>query len=178
MVDIGKLDPIDPSDILKVIRERRSVRAYKDEEVPIDVLRSLVEAARWAPSAGNLQPWKFVLITDRRLIRAIKMVSPGMLSEPPALLVMCHDLSRARLSRDLQLMDLGAAMQNILLYAHSLGLGACPIGSFSQEGVAELLELPSEMKPVLMIAVGKPSVVPPPPKRLSLDELIIGVHGG
>ncbi|RLF37703.1 MAG: hypothetical protein DRN00_05250, partial [Thermoplasmata archaeon] len=56
--------------------------------------------------------------------------------------------------------------------------GACPIGSFSQEGVAELLELPSEMKLMLMIAVGKPSDVPPPPKRLSLDELIIGVHGG
>jgi nitroreductase len=163
-------------ELLKAIRERRSIRRYEREPVSLDDLKLLVEAARWAPSGSNLQPWKFVIVTDRNVIEAIKMMSPGILmGPPPALIVLCHDEKRVEGERELQLMDLGAAMQNILLMAHVLGLGACPIASFDGESVAELLELSSHIKPVLLICVGKPADKPKPPPKLSIDELVIKV---
>lgn len=159
--------------ILNIIKERRSIRKYTNEKVPMKILKLLIEAARWAPSAGNLQPWKFILITDDLVVDALKLISPGMLRKPPSLIILCHDESRMKLARDLQLLDLGAAMQNILLYAHSLNLGTCPIASSDCEGIAEILELPTHIKPILLIAVGRPAEKPNPPARLPLNEIII-----
>ncbi|MCX8193033.1 MAG: nitroreductase family protein [Nitrososphaeria archaeon] len=164
------------SKILEIIRERRSIREFRDEEIPVEDLKLLIEAARWAPSGSNLQPWKFVIVTDKRLVKAIKLISPGMFGEPPALIIICHDLSRAELSRELQLIDIGASMQNILLYAHALGLGTCPIASFNSEGIAELLELPDHLKPTIIISVGKPERKPSPPERIPLDKLIVKIY--
>ena len=132
-------------------------------------LASLVEAARWAPSAGNSQPWEFLLINDEKTVRVLKSVSPGWLKPAPALIVMCINEQR---KTDWSLMDAGAAMQNILLYAHSKDYGCCPIGSFIVETVKELLELPQHLKPVLLISVGYPDEKPQATKRLSLDELV------
>lgn len=161
---------------LKVIKERRSVRRYEKEPVSLDDLKVLVDAARWAPSGSNLQPWKFVIVTDRIVIEAIKMMSPGILGgPPPAFIVLCRDEKRIEGEREAQLIDLGAAMQNILLTAHVFGLGSCPVASFDAESLAELLELPSHIKPVLLICIGKPADKPKPPSRLSIDELVVKV---
>ncbi|MEN2975019.1 MAG: nitroreductase family protein [Candidatus Caldarchaeales archaeon] len=164
------------SKMLEIIKERRSIREYKDETIPVEELRLLIEAARWAPSGSNLQPWKFVIITDKKLVKAIKMMSPGMFGDPPALIIVCHDLSRADLPEKFQLIDIGAAMQNILLYAHTLGLGTCPVASFDPEGVADLLELPNHLKPIIIITVGKPVNRPPHTERLPLDQLIVRIY--
>jgi len=154
---------------MDAITQRRSVRRYKEKPFPMEELTSLVEAARWAPSAGNSQPWEFLLINDKEMVRALKSVSPGWLKQAPALIVMCINEKR---KTNWSLMDVGAAMQNILLYAHSKEYGCCPIGSFVVETVKELLELPQHLEPVLFITVGYSDEKPQPTKRLTSDELV------
>ena len=155
--------------LLKTIRERRTIRRYKTDAVAMEKLQMLIEAARWAPSAGNLQPWKFLLITDKGMLNKVKMVCPGWIKEAPALVMICIDSKR---ETDWSYIDVGAALQNVLLCAHSLGLGCCPIGSFVVQNLIELLELPDHLKLVLLILVGYPDEELLPPPRLSLDELI------
>jgi len=154
---------------MDAIMQRRSVRRYKDDPFPMEELSSLVEAARWAPSAGNSQPWEFLLINDEKMVRALKSVSPGWLKPAPALIVICINAKRRT---DWSSMDVGAAMQNILLYAHSEGYGCCPIGSFVVKTVRELLDLPEHLEPVLFITVGLSDERPPATKRLSSGELV------
>lgn len=129
----------------------------------------LVEAARWAPSAGNSQPWEFLLINDEDAVDTLRTVSPGWLFEAPALIVMCINRKR---ETDWSYFDVGAAMENMLLLAHSLGLGCCPIGSFLLQTIMEFLELPEHLKPVLLITVGYPDEEPSATTRLSLEELV------
>jgi len=160
---------MDFESLMEAIRERRSVRRYKKESVSMEKLMLLVEAARWAPSAGNSQPWEFLLINDEDVVGTLGTVSPGWLFEAPALILMCINKKR---ETDWSYFDAGAAMENMLLLAQSLGLGCCPIGSFLVQTIMELLELPEHLKPVLLITVGYPDEQPPATTRLSLEELV------
>jgi nitroreductase len=161
-------------DLLKLIRERRSIRKFTPQRVSIQEIEELLEAARWAPSGSNAQPWQFVIVIDRGAIEAIKMVSPGLFGDPSALSVMCLNRDRLQSASELHYMDLGAALQNVLLMASSKGLGCCPIASFDVEAVVELLSLPRRIQPVLLVIMGYPDEHPTPPRRLPLNELIVG----
>lgn len=160
--------------LLELIRERRSIRKFKPQKVPIQEIEELLEAARWAPSGGNAQPLRFIIVTERETIEALKMVSPGLFGEPPAIIVMCFNKDRIQSASEFHYVDLGAALQNLLLMAHAKGLGCCPIASFDAEAVAELLSLPSRIQPVLLVILGYPDEHPSPPPRLPLNELIVG----
>ena len=155
--------------VMEVIKQRRSIRRFKNEPFPMEKLVSFVEAARWAPSAGNSQPWEFLLINDERMVRALKSVSPGWLRDAPALIVTCVNKER---ETNWSCMDIGAAMQNMLVYAQSMSYGCCPIGSFVVEAIKGLLDLPAGLEPVLLLTVGYPDEEPPTTTRLSTDELI------
>jgi nitroreductase len=160
---------VNDQQLMETITQRRSVRKYKNQPFPMEELIKLVEAARWAPSAGNSQPWEFLLINDEDMVSGLKAVSPGWLKPAPALIVICINKNR---ETDWSQMDVGAAMQNILLCAHSRGVGCCPIGSFSVETVKELLDIPPDLKPVLFMTVGYPDEKPTVSERLSVDKLI------
>lgn len=155
--------------LMDSVKHRRSVREYKKEPFPMEELIPFVEAAQWAPSAGNSQPWEFLLINDEDTVRALKSVSPGWLREAPALIVVCLNRNR---ETNWSYVDIGAAVQNMLLYAHSKGYGCCPIGSFVVETVNELLELPAQLEPVLFMTVGYPDEELSTTTRLPLEELI------
>jgi len=155
--------------LMDSVKHRRSVRKYKKESFPMEELIPFVEAARWAPSAGNSQPWEFLLINDDDIVKTLKSVSPGWLMDAPALIVVCLNKYR---ETNWSYVDIGAAVQNMLLYAHSKGYGCCPIGSFAVETVKELLELPTQLEPVLFMTVGYPDEEPSATTRLSLEELI------
>jgi nitroreductase len=160
--------------LLKLIKERRSIRNFTSQNIPIQEIYELLEAARWAPSGGNVQPLRYVIVASRETIEAIKMVSPGLFGEPPVIIVMCFNEDKILSTSQIHFIDLGAALQNILLMAHSKGIGCCPVASFDAEAVAELLSLPNKIKPVLLLALGYPDGHPSPPSRLPLDELIVG----
>ncbi|MEM3437140.1 MAG: nitroreductase family protein [Nitrososphaerales archaeon] len=167
-------------DLFEAIKNRRSVRAFKPEPISDDILGKILEAACWAPSAGNLQPWEFIIVKDsivkRELCRAA--LNQCFIYEAPMVIVVCANLDRSSRrygsrGRDLYaICDSSAATQNILLAAHALGLGACWIGAFHDEEVSKVLELPSGVKPIAIIPIGYPNEKPSPPSRLPLERVV------
>src|SRR5438552_2639697 len=152
--------------VLQTIRTRRVVRSFTDEPVSEANLRMILEAARWALSAGNRYISKFLVVQDPNRIRLVKSVSPGMLARPTALIVILTDLQKAaeqqvQIGRDTATeVDVGTAAQNMSLMAHALGLGSCPATSFSRSGVAATLDLPPTLLPEFILQLGHPAPQP------------------
>ncbi|MEM3697355.1 MAG: nitroreductase family protein [Candidatus Bathyarchaeia archaeon] len=142
-------------DVFEAVRRRHSVRAYAPTPIPKEKLVKILEAARLAPSAGNIQPWHFVVVTDyekRRRIAENRMFA-RFLKEAPLVIVGCGD---AKTSPKWYIVDVAIAMQNMVLTATSEGLGTCWIGDFDEESVKELLKIPKNYRIVALLAVGYP----------------------
>jgi nitroreductase len=168
---------------LEAIHTRHSVRAFTEEPVPEELLRQVLKAAAASASGGNVQPWGFVLVRDSQRLQALQALAPGIIGEPTAVVAICLDMQRAEqlggaMGPKLAWMDIGLATQNVLLAAHDLGLGACPIGSFHRQAVALFLDLPSHVRPVLLIALGYPQAEPPSPGRRPLAEVCFAERWG
>lgn len=151
---------------------RRSIRAYQPQEVADDLIRDLLEAAMAAPSAVAKDPWAFVVVRNRDMLAKIAAGLPngGMLRDAALGIVVCGDLQRAhdgQLSYLLQ--DCSAAIENLLLAASILGLGACWLGVHPREERAKhirsLLGIPDSVIPVSAIAIGWPAESPAPRTR-------------
>lgn len=163
---------ITPRDVMTAIKGRRSVRSFTDKPVEKETLLKLLEAAVWAPSGGNGQTWRFVVVTEEQVMKKIKMVSPGLLGRPPAVIIIAQDMNLAKhrggktRPESITRMDSAMAAQNIMLAAHEMGLGTCVIASFHAGAVAKILGMPEHILPHLLVSVGHPAVDPPPPERL------------
>lgn len=162
--------------VMTAIKGRRSVRQFRSDPVDKETLLRLVEAAVWAPSGGNGQTWRFIVVTQAAAMRKIKMVSPGLLGDPPAVIVIAQDTNLARHKggkmgvESIIKMDSAMAAQNIMLGAYEMGLGTCVIASFHPGGVAKVLGMPENILPILIVSVGHPAIDSPPPARL-FDEI-------
>ena len=159
--------------LMKIIKERRSIRRFKPDKIPKENIKMLIEAARWAPSGGNSQPWEFLIITDKEMIHTLKTVMTGVMAniqEGPLLICLCTNKNRKTTWTGY---DIGCALQNILLSAHSMGLGACAIGGFDENFIGKLLDLPDNLEPCLFIIVGFPDKDAKAPPRRGVDELIV-----
>ncbi len=148
-------------DAMEAIFTRRSIRKYTKQPVSDEVLKELLEAAMCAPSAGNRQPWCFVVINDRKIMNEIPKYHryAQMLEEAAMAIVVCCDVTLER--NELGFEDCSAATQNILLAAHAMGLGAVWLGISLAGPVAvatkKLLNLPENIKPVSIISIGYPA---------------------
>jgi len=157
-------------DAMDAILTRRSVRSYTDQPVPEHVLTGLLEAAMSAPSAGNQQPWQFVIIDDRDKLRAIQQVHPysGMLGHAPVAILICGDLSRERF-KGFWVQDCSAAVQNLLIAARAQGVGAVWLGVYPLEdrvnGLRDIFGLPETIVPLAVVSVGYPAVEQYPEDR-------------
>ncbi len=162
-------------DTMEAIFTRRSIRKYTKQPVSDEVLKKLLEAAMCAPSAGNRQPWCFVVINDRKIMNEIPRYHTyaQMLKEAPVAILVCCD-------SDLQLGEFGvedcsAATQNILLAAHAKGLGAVWLGIYSVEPLVtatkKLLNLPEHIIPISLISIGYPAEQKPQPDRYRADRV-------
>ncbi len=151
---------------------RRSIRAYETRDVPDDMIRDLLEAAMAAPSAVAKDPWDFVVVRDARMRSGIAEGLPNgkMLAGAPVGIVVCGNLERAH-DRQLSylLQDCSAAIENLLLAASTLGLGACWLGVHPREErilhIRGLLGIPRHVVPVAAIALGWPAEMQPPRTR-------------
>jgi nitroreductase len=149
-------------DIFELIKQRRSIRAYTNKDVPDEIVEQLIDAATWAPSAGNVQPWEFVVVKDTETKNRLFQAAGNQKSvvSAPVVIVVCADLNRAKQiygSRGENLyciQDTAAATQNILLVAHELGLSTCWIGAFEEKAVAKVINAPKNVRPLVMIPVG------------------------
>ena len=149
-------------DALDAILTRRSIRRYTEKPVPNELIQILLEAAMNAPSAGNEQPWQFVVITERRLLDEIPAFHPyaDMLRESPVAIVVCGDLRQERY-KGYWVQDCSAATQNLLLAAHAKGLGAVWVGIHPKEDrvarMQKLLDLPDHVIPMALVPLGYPA---------------------
>jgi nitroreductase len=163
-------------DALEAIHTRRSIRKYDDKPVPDELIQKLLAAAMSAPSACNQQPWQFVVITDRKLLAEIPKINPHaeMAQDAPVAILVCGDVDREKL-HDYWPVDCAAAVQNLLLAAHALGLGAVWTGVYPRksrmEGYRRLLNLPQKIIPHALIPVGYPAEQIPPEDRYQEDRV-------
>ena len=166
-----------PVPIPKMFRERRSVRAFEAEKPPADVLARLVDALRWAPSAGHLESRHFYFVTDRTLRRKLaRAAEQPFVGRAPVVVVACADLRIRREygARGVQLyclMDVAAAVQNLLLVAHREGLGACWVGALDEKEVRGLLGLPRHLRPVSLVPLGYPAEEPEAAERAAREDV-------
>ena len=168
-------------DFWQVIEERHSVRGFDaGREVPPEMVQRILEAAIRAPSAGNCQPWHFVVVRNEQTkdLLAVAAYEQWFIAEAPVVIVVCADPVRSASrygSRGVQLyclQDTAAATEHILLAATALGLGACWVGAFDERAASKALGLPDSLRPVAIVPIGYPAAPPHRTSRRSLEEVV------
>lgn len=167
-------------EVLKAIKERRSIRNYLKNEISDDIIKKIIEAIIWAPSAGNLQARKFYFVKDKNLKfkLAQSALNQTFIAEAPLVIVGCIDKNIIyprygdRGVNLYAIQDVACSITNAMLVAHENGLGTVWIGAFREEEVSKILMLPKNLRPVVILPVGYPSYIPPPPSRVSIEEAV------
>jgi nitroreductase len=141
-------------DVFEAVQKRRSIRAYQPTPVPKEKLLRVLEAGRLAPSASNIQPWHFIIVTEAEKRQNLAQ-SPfaRFLKEAPVVIVGCGD---QKASPKWFMVDVAIAMQNMVLTATSEGLGTCWVGSFDENQIRETLKIPENYRVVALLAMGYP----------------------
>jgi nitroreductase len=167
-------------EVLKAIKGRRSIRAFKRDDVSPEIVEKLLEVARWAPSAGNIQPWEFIVVRKPELKKALAEAALGQtfIEEAPIVIVVCANENRSSQGYGVRgknlycIQDTAAAIQNIHLVAYSLGLGTCWVGAFREEEATKILKIPQGIRPVAIIPVGYPAETPSPRNRRPISQIV------
>lgn len=161
---------------LEAIHSRRSIRKYEDQLVPEELVSKILGAAMAAPSAGNEQPWEFIVINQPQILKRIPSFSPyaQMVSHAPLAILVCGNLEREKFPGN-WVLDCAVASQNALLAAHALGLGAVWTGVYPEidrmEGFSRLFELPGNVKPHALLVMGYPAQHLKPQERYREDRI-------
>ena len=161
---------------IDAILSRRSIRKYTAERVPETVVNELLEAAMSAPSAGNQQPWHFIVIDDRTILDEIPKYHPysSMLAEAPVAILVCGDLQLETLD-GFWVQDCSAATENILIAAQAKGIGAVWLGIYPVEervrGFQKLLGLPEHVIPLSLVSLGYPAEEKPGANRYNASRI-------
>jgi nitroreductase len=153
-------------DAMEALFSRRSIRKYTAKTIEEDVLREILEAAMSAPSAGNQQPWHFVIINDREILNEVPKFHPHslMLKEAPLAIVVCGDPTLEK-HIGYWVQDCSAATENLLIAIHAKGLGAVWLGIYPREervtGLRKLLAIPEHVIPFSLVPIGHPAETKP-----------------
>lgn len=168
--------------VLDIIKKRRSIRRFLKKPIPQEIIDAMIDAAIWAPSAGNLQARKFYFVFNQEIKERIVKVSLGQtfIAEAPLAIVCCADL---RIKRDYgnrgtdlyTLQDVAASIQNIMLVSCEYGLGSVWVGAFDEDKVCQVLNLPPYLRPVSIIPVGYPGETPPIPERIKKQDAVVTI---
>lgn len=164
-------------EFFEIVKSRRSVRKFKQERISKELVEKLLDAGICAPTASNIQPWRFIVVDDPSTLEMIRKVSPGYFGGAPLAIIVCSDRRRSyelggRIARDyLSIVDCAIAAGYILLAAQALGLGGCCVKSFSAPAIREILGIPREIEPELMLVIGWPDEQPMKPPKFRLDEV-------
>ena len=167
-------------DILELIKSRRNIKTFLPKFVSWENIAKIIDAARHAPCSGNIQNWRFVVALDSNLKQALAQASYEQyeIAQAGVLIVVCSEddkVERYYGMRGVHLYSIqncAAAIENMLLEAHSLGLGTRWIGGFDEDAVKTMLRIPPEVRPQAIIAVGYPRDIPQRPAKFPLESLI------
>ena len=170
-------DLMSPEAVLSLLKGRRSIRRYRPDPVPDEMIEQLLEAGRWAPSASNRQPWQFIVVRDEAILKQVAQhaayyfIRWAHVEEAPLLIVLCGE-ARNRIYRQFLHEDVGLAGSQIMLQAKALGLGTCWIGGLDRKAIADVLKVPEPIEIVGLLTVGFPAEDPEPPARKPLAEIV------
>ena len=164
--------PFTGMELREAILGRRSVRSFRPDPVPDNLIEELLELAKWAPSAGNLQDWFVYIVKDDRVKRDLTGACYGQrfVAEAPVVLVICADLERASYYGErgvylYSVQDTAAFTYAFMLLAHEAGLGTVWVGAFDENAVRSILNIPAHLRPVVVVPVGYPAREPRAPPR-------------
>lgn len=167
-------------DVFETIKIRSSVRAFENIDVTEEEVKKLIDAARRAPSAGNIQPWEFVVVRKAEIKRRLAeaALNQSFIEEAPVVIVVCADEQQSGRGYGIRgvklycIQDTAAATENMLLAACALGLGACWVGAFNEEKVKSIIRTTRGMRPVAIVPVGYPGESPQPRYKRPLEEMV------
>jgi nitroreductase len=167
-------------DVYECIKTRRTVRKYKDIEVPWDNVCKILEAGKSAPSSGNIQNWKFVVVKAKAQKAEIAEYCGNQMWIAKASVVICvvADVDKARRfygirgERLYSAQNCAAAAENMLLMAHALGIGGAWIGYMEEDKIISALTLPQGIRPQCILAFGYPAEMPPAPPKYTLENVM------
>ena len=162
-----------PVNFLDLAKKRRSIRKYRPNPIPPEDMEYVLEAGRLAPSWGNRQCWKYIVVTDPEKRRAVS--SRDWVASAPAIIVGCADpeLSGTRFDQRYYLLDMGISMEHIILAAAEKDLGTCWIGGqYDEPSIKEALGIPEDIRVVALTPIGYPAETPGPKDRKPLDEIV------
>jgi nitroreductase len=183
-VDNLNVAKVDKADVLfSVLKDRRSTRLYSNRDVSDKSILKIMEAARYAPSVGNYQPWEFIIVKEKDIRKQIVdgCYNQEWMLNAPVFIVACTNVKIATAvygERGLRLygiQSVAAAVENILLAAESMGLAACWVGAFSETIVSGILECPEYIRPCAVITLGYADFKPAEMQKQNIDEF---VHSG
>lgn len=167
-------------ELFEAIKKRRSVRQFDpNRQVTEEQVNRILEAAIWAPSAGNLQSWHFTVVRDPKIKEelALRAGHQPFINDAPVVIVVSADTGRIGRSygsrgRDLfSVQDTAAAVENILLAVTDMGLSSCWIGAFDESRAHSILKQEDHLRPVAILPIGYSDAVPNPPKRKPVNEV-------
>jgi nitroreductase len=162
--------------VFEAIKKRRSIRSYQDKPIEEEKLFRVLEAGRMAPSAKNLQEWRYVIVQDKELRKKVAVAANNQyfISEAPVIIVGCAVMADYVLTcgQPAHSIDLAISMDHMTLQAVEEGLGTCWIGAFKEDEVKKLLNIPSEVRVVEIMPLGYPKFVPDPKPRKKLEEIV------
>ncbi len=172
-------------DLMQAIKERRSVRKFKADPVSDELVTKVLEAGRWAPSWANTQCWRFIVVRDGQ-IKANLAETKGRgnpaaeaIKNAPVTIVICGEMGTSGYYKgeaptnkgDWYMFDTALAAQNMMLTAHSLGLGTVAVGLFDAAKAATILGVPPNVQVVVLLPLGYPDEDPKAPRRKELSEI-------
>jgi nitroreductase len=164
--------------MIELIKARRSVRKYKPDKVPDDMLQKILEAASWSPSANNAQPWEFVVLKDEEVLKRVAGAATWgkfLASAPLGVVVVIDPKASSHPVED------GAiATYSMMLAAHSLGLGSCWIGAYDSDYEGEVkkaLGIPEERRVLSILAIGYPAESPKRDRKSPEEIVFLNGYG-
>lgn len=165
-------------DIYEAVKRRRSIRSYKPDRVPEEKLNRILEAVRLAPSGKNGQPWRFVVVQDESLRKNLVPAcrDQQFIAEAPIVVVACAKEEESYQKQGGYMkswsIDIGIALEHLILAAVAEGLGTCWIGAFEEPKVKQVLKIPADLRVVALTPLGYPTVEPASKPRKSLKEIM------
>ncbi len=158
--------------LFDIVLSRRSIRRYEKKEVPEDILNKILEAGRQAPSAGNQQPWHFIVLTDYEIKEKMSHGRWNTFVKDSAFTVVgCRYIGNEE-GRVWSTVDTTIALQNMVIAAWALQVGSCWIGDFEEDEVRKVLGIPEDWKVVALITFGYPAEKPGNRPRKKIDEIV------
>lgn len=159
--------------VFKAICGRRSARAYEDRPVEEEKLLKLLKAGMAAPSACNLQPWEFIVVTDNEMLEELQKPAPY---KPPVAIIICANTEKIPWGGEGWMVDCSAAVENMMIAAVPLGLGSCWIGALDIDVTRKLLNIPENIQVLNMVYFGYPVRTKQPATKYNEEAVYWGKY--